>query len=284
MTSLDIDTDVNRTSVEIIDDTGINTILNKVSSHISDLFIKQSRFDPLHHAETEQAIHDQLPICLNTLLDKKEVLLEIPYNNTNHQAKLSREHLVQGLRGIYQRIVNEIPASTTVLVSDRLAALPGFVEYLAENHTLRAEDVFSGCLRNELKIRSKGDGLDFITSLPAAKNPSISATTFAPPTPANVETTNTPGRMPSHLLDGHQAWAIGHGDLYLSPQSEPSSTHRDNSYGVVKNIDNQITLITNGTGTVLVNNVPVEDQARVSVGDTITNSSDEKKYLFITAN
>ena len=39
-----------RKAVKVIDDVGLLAIQDKCVNHIADLFVQQSRFDPLHHA------------------------------------------------------------------------------------------------------------------------------------------------------------------------------------------------------------------------------------------
>ena len=62
--SLEVSGAVKRTAVKVIDDVGLLAIQDKCVNHIADLFVQQSRFDPLHHAATEQALlqpYDAMP-------------------------------------------------------------------------------------------------------------------------------------------------------------------------------------------------------------------------------
>ena len=284
LTNLSIGGEVKRGVIEIIDDTGMNTIMTRASSLIADLFIKQSRFDPLHNAETEQAIHDQLPVCLTTLLTNKEVLLEIPYNNATHQAKLSRDHLIQGLRGIYESITKSLPANKTVLVSDRLASLPGFIECLSENHTLTPEDVFRGCMDHELKIRTDGEGLDYITTLPTAKNPTVSISTYVATPQTAPERKGVLSNIPSHVLDGYQAWSLNNGQMYLSSDQVLGTDNNGNSNCSLIFENGDSVLFSNGSRTVYVNGDIVDDRRNVFAGDKISFSNSNKNYLLICIN
>ena len=175
VTHLDADERITRTKVEIIDDTGLNRIYTTVSALIADLFIEQSRFDPLHHAVTEQSLYDQLPQCLQTMGHSNEVLFEIHYKNVTHQARLYRETLLNRLQPVYEKILQRLSPERTLLLGDRVSGLPGLSERFPDTEILTAETIFKGCSEHQTHIRSSGPALNFITTLPATGNPSISA-------------------------------------------------------------------------------------------------------------
>ena len=281
LTHLDINDSVVRRSVEVVDETGLQAIYNSASSLIADLFIKQSRFDPHHHAETEQALYDQLPRCLKTLQQNKEVLLEISYNNTTHQAKLSREALLQGLQPVYDRILSRIATSIPCLVTDRLAGLPGFPELLSDNHILQPETVFRGCFEHEAKIRSKGTGLDFITTLPLGGSPSI----FVPVTSEkNDIPDSTQAVIATHILAVHQAYPLTFNKLYISTHGKPSSNLNEDSRCSVRFGDGRSIVSNEGTGTVLLNGETIQGKINIKPGDTLSFPGAATTYSFICVN
>ncbi|MEJ2759969.1 MAG: hypothetical protein P8126_00120, partial [Gammaproteobacteria bacterium] len=61
VTYLEISDTVSRMAVYIVEDCGVTDIHDTCASLIADLFIQQSRFDPQHHGETEQALYDSIP-------------------------------------------------------------------------------------------------------------------------------------------------------------------------------------------------------------------------------
>ena len=147
---------VARGKVDIVDDSGQIRIYTAVSALIADLFIQQSRFDPHHRAETEQALYDQLPKCLQTLTRSNEVLLEIEYKNTTHQAKLHRDELLNCLNPVYEKIIKRLSPARTTLLSDRFAILPGLTEAVTGAKILAPETIFTGSTEHQDRIRSRG--------------------------------------------------------------------------------------------------------------------------------
>ncbi len=91
LTRIDVQEQVERHSVDVIEGSGILALYDAAAEFISDTFIQQSRFDPLHRAETEQALYDQLSRALATLQSQAEVMLDIAASGSRHQVRLTRD-------------------------------------------------------------------------------------------------------------------------------------------------------------------------------------------------
>ena len=120
LTELEANDGIKRVNTRLLEGNGLIAIYDKCISYIADLFIHQSRFDPLHHAETEQALYTQLPKWLDALQTDNEVLLEVHYDGKRHQTKLLRQSLLNELQTLYAVITESLPATMTCLTSDRL--------------------------------------------------------------------------------------------------------------------------------------------------------------------
>ena len=75
---------------------------------LTDEFIKQSRFDPHHNAETEQYVYNQLEEWLKRSLHDNEILMEINNKGSVYQAKINRGHFEQRSKNIFARIKAEL--------------------------------------------------------------------------------------------------------------------------------------------------------------------------------
>ena len=93
--------------------------------------MQQSRFDPLHTAETEQVLLDKLPSWLATAASGQDVLLEVEYRGISTRQNSSRWNSlrpqrrstiasVSSLRALYR--ADETPA---LQLSERAARMPG---------------------------------------------------------------------------------------------------------------------------------------------------------------
>lgn len=284
ITQLDAAEQITRTKVEVIDDSGLLRIYAAVSALIADLFIEQSRFDPHHHAVTEQALYDQLPQRLQTLQHGNEVQFEIHYKNTTHQARLRREQLLARLQPIYEKILQRLAPDRTLLLGDRVNTLPGLTELLPGTEVLSAETVFKGCTEHQVHIRSQGPALNFITALPVTKQPLIKA---ANPRARPIRTdavTKRPARV-THILSGHQAYPLSREHSYLSAGGAVTASRQDDSLGqIAADGAGQVTVSAAGGHAVFLNGRQVHGGCAVQPGDKLGFSGSDAGFTFICVN
>lgn len=284
ITHLDADEQITRTRVEVLDDTGLIRVHSAVSALIADLFIEQSRFDPLHHAMSEQALYDQLPQCLQTLRDSNEVLFEIHYKNTTHQARLHRGVLLARLRPIYEKILPRLSQDRTLLLGDRVNALPGLTELLPEASVLGAEAVFNGCTRHQTHIRSKGPALSFITTLPVADQPTITAVESNSEPERKTPVVERPARV-THIMYGHHAWPLSPAGTRLSATGIVTAAQSDDSRCEVAVDATGKVIVTTGDGhAVYLNGRQINGSVAVQPGDRLGFSAPDNSYTFICVN
>jgi len=267
VSTIDVTDQVSRKSVRVIDNVGIAEIYDTCAEYFSDLLIDQSRFDPLHHAETEQTLYNQIPGCLSTLSTTDETNLEIEFKDKRYQAKVSTAALVEKLRIHYEKIYKEINDTTINLISDRLHILPGFSIQLQNSILIDETSVFRGCNLNIDKIRSNGVALSFITSLPATNTPTKPTEMRKPLIEKLVQEINI-AKPPSHILIDNKAYVINGNPAYLSEN------------GNIKNFKNDETqlsiVIKNGNAhiraendiKIFINNKMTLD-GHINIGDTI---------------
>lgn len=277
VTSLEVNAEVARTAVHIIDDCGITDIHDACARLIADLFIEQSRFDPQHHAETEQALYDQIPGYLRALRDQNEVQPEIRHGSTRHQARLFREPLLQALQPHYARIAAAVPAGRTCLLGDRLVALPGLRELIGNVHPLQPEAVFQGCRMNDAAIRTDGPALQFVTSLPPTPQPAVHpAAAAAPP----QQRDSSPDSA-THILINHRAYALSASPLFLSAGSGVVRGSDHNRHGAIALEGDGAVVRQEGELAVYINGNRITGPTGVSAGDTLGFAGSDTVYRFI---
>ncbi len=215
ITSLDVSDTVQRTAVKVINEVGLLEIQDKCVNHVADLFIQQSRFDPLHHAVTEQALCNRMAQCLHDLARAADARVDIEFEQARYQARVSRERLVEALRPLYSKISAAVDADRMALLHPRLAGLPAFTEHLASGRrqveVLDPRAACAGCMGYVREDNNVDDEVYFVTQLKAAAEPAIGFTA-----PASL--TQQPEAGPTHVLAGAEAYPLGPEPLYLCAQ------------------------------------------------------------------
>ncbi|MBT7952440.1 MAG: hypothetical protein HN764_12500 [Gammaproteobacteria bacterium] len=279
LTRISVTDQVVRGAVHPIDGAGLASIYDTTAHLIADLFIKESRFDPQHHPETEQALYDQIPTCLNSLQTLSEVSLEIQYQQTQHQAKLSRESLLHVLQPLYNKIADAIDANDSCLISNQTGQLPGFTNSLNEAQILPASNIFETCMIHAESIRSAGSGSNYVTSLPATSSPVITETPKQ--NLENTGTVNSTGQNITHILHGHNAFALHEGPVYLSASGLISIDDASTGHCCVSQQKGKVKLQTNGELAVFVNGRQTQHTEEVQAGDIISFTGSKTEYVFI---
>lgn len=229
LTELDLnDNYVSGQRVEVLPGLGLLGFFDRWAKTIADGFIDQCRFDPLHSASSEQSLYDQLPRWLRSYGDSEELFMEV----SGKSIKLNRAAVVRAVLPLYEEIEKRSRqlggADVQLLLSDRLAVLPGLRELLGTSFrlvdTLPADAALQSIQQNAASIVQDGV-LHFNRVLPAAhrldKEPKQKAQT-AESTPAiNTE------KSALHLLVGHRAYPINEQVLYLNLAQGRLATNAD---------------------------------------------------------
>jgi hypothetical protein len=149
---------IERTGGETLPRRGLAALREGWIGGIVQAFVEQSRFDPSHDAEGEQALLDSLDEFVATVMDRDRARLELEQNGVAYRAEIRRADLLRSSREVLgaltQRLEKDLRdgegdgAPVVVQASHRLTALPGFRESLerAEGVTLVALEPDAACL------------------------------------------------------------------------------------------------------------------------------------------
>lgn len=218
-TRMQADEQLKRTAVDVLGHCGLLGLRDRWAKAIADQFIDQARFDPLHSASSEQSLHDQLPDWLQQCVRNGEVFLEI---NGKH-IKLTREQFVAAVRPVYRQIVGKATEmagqQSQLLLSDRLAALPGLLEAFEQSvDALPATAVMEGIHSNIDAVKTGAEQLSFVQALPTATAPAQAVRRGEHPSAATPAQTRS--KQPTHLLLGDTAYPLGDTNLYLDLEQQ----------------------------------------------------------------
>ena len=207
---------VERTS--IAEDCGMLNLYDSWLRIIAEAFVQQSRFDPLHTAETEQVLQNNILQWLAVAARAEAVPMEVEYRGITHRAELESLQFVAAAGPVYQNIVSnlralyragELPA---LQLSDRAAAMPGLAD------TLKARvggEVFlleRGATARGLAQRCREDNSSGALTL-ARHLPWDQA-----PVEVQADDADSSGGLPTHLMFGNHAHLLGERPLVLGSQ------------------------------------------------------------------
>ena len=279
VTVLEVSETVSRTAVKTVNDVGLLDLQDKCVNHIADLFIQQSRFDPLHHAVAEQALCNNLTQCLQALETETDALIEIEFETTRYQARVNRGRLVEALRPLYDKISAVVDPSCISLVNRRMAGLPALTEHLAaasiKAEVLDQRAVFSGCMSYMPEDKAAHEGIYFVTQLKAATEPVINYATAA-----RLEKKFDAGA--THVLVDAEAHPLGQTPLYLSAQGVLTEFRSQDSLCSLTLEDSIATLAPTGDNAVVfVNDQAVTGNAGLRPGDVIGFTGAARKFTLI---
>ncbi len=287
MTRLEAAAVVERTAVKVIDDVGMAAVHDRCADCIAELFIRQSRFDPLHHAATEQSLHDQLPQCLRAVRQEGEVLFPVSHEGARYQARVSGEALAEALRPLCEKLAAALNPARRCLLARRLADLPGFTERLVAAgvavEILDEHAAAAGCA-NYMQSQPAADGeVYFVTRLqaaPAAAAAKQTAPTAAgeqAPPPATGAAAGKPGAAgpqdaaaATHILARAEALPMGTDPLYLGASGAVLNRNAgDSRCSVVQDGSKTTLALENGAAEVLINGRRCNGGTTLAPGDVI---------------
>jgi hypothetical protein len=202
-----------RSRYELLPGAGTLAFQQAIAAIIATTFVRETRFDPLHEASTEQRLYDRLPGWLDALTRADQVPVEIEFGTMSNRITLERAQVVQAvetLGGDVLRLVQAArPAGTPlrVCVSPRVAAVPGLVDRLK---TLRDCTIVLlptgaaalGALQAAAHIVRPPEAIALVHRLPLS-----GAVETAPGATASLDHVAS-DQVPTHVLFRGRAWPV----------------------------------------------------------------------------
>jgi hypothetical protein len=204
---------------EIIEGCGVNALFDTWLHTVANAFVQQSRFDPLHTAETEQAILNRLAGWLTQASRQDQVAMELDYGGKKYAADIESLTLIGAVAPLYEQIASRLRSlyraedTPAIQVNDKVARMPGLADMLkarvgGEVFMLEPGATARGALAR-CKVSSDGGGVSLLRQLPWDQS-SIDI--------GQHTNEQSAAGLPTHLLFGHIAHAIGNSLLVLGSQ------------------------------------------------------------------
>lgn len=208
---------------EVVADGGLLALYDAWTRVIANEFVQQSRFDPLHTAETEQVLQDQLATWIASASASNSVTLEISYRGITHTAQIEALSLVAAAAPVYQRVVSNLRAlyradeTPAIQLSHRATQIPGLADMLVarvggEVFNLEPGATARGLIARCREMQQSDSGVSLIRALPwdqAAVNVAMSRVSGQ-------------GGHPTHVLFNNTAYAINNIPISLGSQPDDS--------------------------------------------------------------
>jgi FHA domain len=197
---------------EVFAELGKNAIERSCAEYFARRFLACSRFDPLHAADSEQIVYEQLGSWLDLLNRNAEVTLQFQFKSNEFQATVTRADLVQSLQRRMQPLIQALRASlrvdrpTALQLNAVLAGFPGLAELFTE---LPGCDVFTlepgaaarGLAQRQAQLPHDATARSICRSLPWDQPPATLSVERAMASPVALQ--------PSHVVCGSRAWRLG---------------------------------------------------------------------------
>lgn len=248
---------------------GLSALHDRCAGVFAQAFVRQTRFDPLHNARTEQALYDQLPQWLAQLALSQTAVVELESGGRRYRASVDTDDLAAALSERLRELAEDLlpitrSQPTTLLLSARAAQVPGLSAALAPAFSLDEQAPVHGALEHLAQIRSDTPDLPWVTRLPRR-------TTAVQADRAAVETVAT------HVLIGHRA-------LPLPAVGHPTALANwlPGAPGVVIRTTEALQLEAAQGSVVRINGQAVQSTQALSLGDRITAGGIEVRLIHVS--
>ena len=241
---------------------GLLGLMDEIAERIGEQFVSQTRFDPQRRAETEQALYQQIPALLGSLVTQSEISCTVE----GHTARIAREALAPVGAAFSRALAPLLPAGVERIALDALLSeLPGLTssgEHISVSAEIipRAADVLE-VTEGELIFQREAP----CSGLVAPGNPpGIAAQEDAPVAAADSGHTASAAAVTHQLIAGH-----------ATPLTLGSSV----TDGVVLSGVNELTVTTEAA--VTLNGRSVEGVTAISAGDRLTVAGVDVDFIVV---
>jgi len=284
--SLHLDIQLHQTVITEIECGNNNTVINSETSTelsvlgvyeqcaklISEAFIDQSRFDPLHNAETEQLLYEKIPAHLASLSNSSTVDFNIEYHGQSHHAVISRDAIIKKITPFYQAIKKKIGNTSQLIVSHRLQQLPGFLDDIENTILLDEHAVFTGIKHYTQFIFDTDSSTNYLSELPSLTNKKNTQ---------NQTDQIKKNREITHVLISNTAFQLTNQHYFFTENHQiQESQNSDTCYSIYLNNKNWHLQSANDK-TVILNDTVITEKTPLNLGDTIKTSKQKNTVTFI---
>ena len=274
--------DVGRGPMRQVPEAGVSRLRAAWVAAAAEAFVKQTRFDPLHDAASEQQLYDGLNGWLRTLDEEPEVAMQVSVRGEEVSAALSREAVLREATPAWRAVLaaldelrgNGRPVALSVAFEG--GRLTGLMEALTAvdrtSVTLLVPDApLRGALDRAASICSPDGEVRYVTRLPALAVADVAST--APRAEAVVEEGSA-----THVLFDTHAYAVGETGLIVGtrpPAGRPGIRITGQTGGIsrqhceIRREGGHLVVEDHSRYGTFLNGERVEARQRLGLGDTL---------------
>jgi len=285
-----------------LDGLGLDRLRTAWMQGMADEFVGNTRFDPMHAGETEQALYDRLPALLAALGQTDDTPVDMSTSSATHRIRLTRNQIERPLLPLMDAIHHQVAmlrqdyfrqqAPATIFVSHHAAGLPGFCQRLEAATGTRVHPLAEGAAaRGALTFghtfprRAGHKGIPFCNRRPPERNQPD------PTAPATIARQADDRPTATHLLYRSRGYPISEPPLIIGSQL-PSGTSGILIHGRTEGVsrchcsvarrNGRIVLTDTSTYGTFVNNVKVAEEIELAVGQSIRVGTPGEELQVIT--
>ncbi|MFT5396694.1 MAG: hypothetical protein ACI85N_001899 [Gammaproteobacteria bacterium] len=272
LTSLETDDKHRVITSNVLPETGLLGIYEQCAKLISNEFINQSRFDPHHHAESEQLLFENIPICLSKLTTSSMSKLDLEYQGSSYSANITREAIIETLSPIYDNFYKHIEESKQLLLSHRFRILPGFMDRLSNARLLDEFAVFTSAKKYLTLLNDADSNANYLSELPAIEG---TEELTIPHTESRQATDIT------HILIDNIAYKLNEKGCYIASNNKIETSLSLNTQFSIQSYNGHYSIQAENHSQVSLNNVTVNDKQLLTLGDSIKIAGSETSSTVI---
>ncbi len=190
---------------------GLMRLQESWAEAVADAFVRKTRFDPMHSAETEQQIYEGIEALVGRLGSEMAVEVTLEKDGEARTADVRRDALLSATAERYKRLVEALEtqrdgAALALAVDQSLAALPGLTDLLGAMPDTELQIVSPENVRHTVVdtrqswVTSDNSQLRLVQDIPWSAD--------AASTPVATVSSGT-GDVPSHVLFDGVAHPVG---------------------------------------------------------------------------
>ena len=261
LTRLEINGSVSRRSSSEAIESGFQSLIEGWIDAVADLFVQETRFDPLRIADTEQQVFNQ--VIENLASFKDEFTVEVSHADESRRVNVARSLLATKSRQRLDALLHQIGDPTTLVLSHRIARVPGLIQALrAGGHEVSVVEpnaIFSAAMAYETNPLQPEDGINFVTEVVSAGSQAKKA--------------GPPQLVPTHLLHGTEATSLNDIIAGQNPSSTKALGFR------IEYVAKGYRVVATAEAQVKINGVAVESSASVMIGDIVRSEGEEFQLI-----
>jgi len=208
-----------------IDHHGVVTMERACVEYIAEHFVESTRFDPLHDAQSEQFLYDNLYVWLAQLRRQAHLDVSIEFGGNEFSTAVDRAKLQERLVARFSPVIQQmrsllnVGTSFALQVDQRLADFPGLIETIAQLSqvavfVLEPAAAAWGALRRAGHFGESGTGVSLTTALQWDQT----AIPFEDVSGNALSNRAASEQRPTHLLFSGRAYQLGAKTFYIGTE------------------------------------------------------------------